>query len=63
MKYSISVNFKHLSVKMNWEELIFHWENWNFEPTGNSVHTIEIAASGKALLARYIWKSKCILAY
>ena len=52
MKHSISLDFKYLSMKMNWEKLIFHWEKWNFEPTGNSVHTTEIVALGKALLAR-----------
>ena len=27
---------------MNWEKYVFHWEKWNFEPTGNSAHTAEI---------------------
>ena len=58
MKYSISLDFKHLSMKMNWEKLIFHWEKWNFQPTGNSVHTTEIVALGKALLARLYLKVK-----
>ena len=26
-------------MKMNLEKLIFHWEKWNFEPIGDSVHT------------------------
>ena len=51
MKYSISLDFKYLSIKMNWEKLIFHWEKWNFKPTANSVHTTKIVALGKALLA------------
>ena len=52
MKYLLSLDFKYLSMKMNWEKLIFHWEKWNFEPTGSSVHTTEIVTSEKALLAR-----------
>ena len=44
MKYSISLNFKYLSIKMNWEKL-------NFEPIGNS-------ALGKALLAKLYLKVK-----
>ena len=52
MRHSISLDFKYLSMKMNWEKLIFHREKWNFEPTGNSVRTTEIVALGKALLAR-----------
>ena len=66
MKYSISLDIKYLSMKMNWEKLIFHWEKWNFEPNGNSVHTTEILALGKALLARIYFKVKvykCILTY
>ena len=58
MKDSIFVDFKYLSMKVNWEKLIFHWEKWNFEPTGNSVHTTEIVALGKALLARLYLKVK-----
>ena len=58
MKYSISLDFKYLSMKMNWEKLIFHWEKWNFEPTWYSVHTTEIVALGKALLARLYLKVK-----
>ena len=29
---------------------VFHWEKQNFEPIGNSAHTTEVLASGKALL-------------
>ena len=58
MKYSISLDFKYLSMKMNLEKLIFHWEKWNSKPTGNSVHTTEIVALGKALLARLYLKVK-----
>ena len=48
MKYSISLDFKYLLMKMNWEKLIFHSEKWNLEPTGNLVHITEIVALGKA---------------
>ena len=41
MKYSISLNFKYLSMKLNWEKWIFHWEKWNFEPIGNYVYNTE----------------------
>ena len=58
MKYSISLDFKHLSMKINWEKLIFHWEKWDFEPTGDPVHTTKIVALGKALLARLYPKVK-----
>ena len=58
MKYSISLDFKYLSIKRTWEKIIFHWEKWNFEPTGNSVHTTEIVALGMALLARLYLKVK-----
>ena len=58
MKYSISLHLKYLSMKMNGEKLIFHWEKWNFQPTGNSVYTTEIVALGKALLARLYLKVK-----
>ena len=58
MKYSISLDFKYLSMKLNWEKLIFHWEKWKFEPTGNSEHTTEIVALGKAVLARLYLKVK-----
>ena len=55
MKDSIFVDLKYLSMKVNWEKLIFHWEKRNFEPTGNSVHTTEIVALAKALLARLLY--------
>ena len=58
MKYSTSLDFKYLSIKRIWEKIIFHWEKWNFEPTGNSVHTTEIVALGKTLLARLYLKVK-----
>ena len=44
MRYSISLNFKYLSMTMNCEK-------WNFEPIGNFVHSTELLAL-KALLAR-----------
>ena len=49
MKYSISLDFKYLSIKMNWEK-------WDFEPTGNSLYTTETMVLGKALLARLYLK-------
>ena len=52
MKYSIALNFKYLSMKMNWEKWIFHWEKWNLEPNWNSVHIRKYWAIGKALLAK-----------
>ena len=55
MKNSIFMDFKYFSMKVNWEKLIFHWEKWNFEPTGNSVHTTEIVALAKALLAGLLY--------
>ena len=58
MKYLISLNFKHLSMKMNWEKWISHWGKWNFEPIGNSKHTTEYLSLGKALLARLYLKIK-----
>ena len=58
MKYSISLNFKYLLMKMNWENLIFHWEKWNFEPIGNSLHTTVYLALGKTLLTRLYLKVK-----
>ena len=47
MRYSITSSFKNLSAK--WEKLIFHCEEWNFEPTANSAHTTELSVLGKAL--------------
>ena len=41
------LKFKNLSK--NWEKCVFHWEELNFEHTGNSVHTAEFLALGKAL--------------
>ena len=35
MKYSIFFNFKYLSMEMDWEKWILHWEKWNFDPMGN----------------------------
>ena len=37
---------------MNREKSIFHFEKQNLEHIGNSVHTTEYLAFGKALLAR-----------
>ena len=52
---------------MNREKSIFNFEKQNLEPVGNSVHTTEYLAFGKALLARLYLKvsvynkvSKCI---
>ena len=42
----------------NREKCIFHWEKWNFERTGNSVHTTEYLALGKTLLVRLYLKVK-----
>ena len=36
---------------MNWGKTIFHFEKQNLEHIGNSVHTTEYLAFGKALLA------------
>ena len=58
MNYSISLDAKYLSMRVKCEKLIFHWEKWNFEPTGNSVHTAEIVALRKILLARLYLKVK-----
>ena len=49
MKYSISLNFKYLSVKMNWEK-------WAFKPIGKFMFTTEYLALGKALLAKLYLK-------
>ena len=45
-------------LKMNRKKLIFHFEKQNLEQIGNSVHTTEYLAFGKALVARLISKSK-----
>ena len=43
---------------MNREKSIFHFEKQNLEHIGNSVHTTEYLAFGKALLARQYLKVK-----
>ena len=43
---------------MNREKSIFHFEKQNLEHIGNSVHTTEHLAFGKALLARLYLKVK-----
>ena len=48
MRFSISSNFKNLSI--NHVKYVFHWEKLNFEPTGNFEHTTEFLILGKALL-------------
>ena len=58
MKYSISLKFKYLSMKMNWEKLISHWQKLNFEPIENYMHTTEYLALGKALPAKLYFKVK-----
>ena len=57
-----------VSLKMNREKIIFDFEKQNMEHIGNSVHTTEYLALGKALLANlkvkvYITKllSVCII--
>ena len=37
------------SLSKNWEKYDIHWEKWNFEHIGNSVHTAEFWVLGKAL--------------
>ena len=52
---------KYFSLKMNREKSVFNFEKQNLEPVGNSVHTTEYLAFGKALLARLYLKVKvCI---
>ena len=63
MKYSTSLNFKYLSMKMKWEKWNFHCKKLNFEPTGNSVHTSEYLALGKALLARLYQQLKVYITF
>ena len=41
------LKFKNLSKKL--EKYVFHREKWNFEHIGNSAHTVESLALGKAL--------------
>ena len=36
-------------IKKNWEKCVFLWEERNFEHIGNSVHTADFSALGKAL--------------
>ena len=48
------------SLRMNREKSIFHFEKYNSEPIGNSVHTAEYLVFGKTLLARLYLKVKCI---
>ena len=43
---------------MNREKSIFHFEKYNSEPIGNSVHTTEYLVFGKTLLARLDLKVK-----
>ena len=47
MRYFISSNFQNLS--MNWENYVFHWKKWNFEPITNSVHTAEIKTLNESM--------------
>ena len=47
MRYFISSNFENLS--MNWQTYVFHWEQLNFEPIMNYVHTAERFVLVKAL--------------
>ena len=51
MKYSISLSFKYLPIKLNWVNSILHLEKWNLDPIGNSMHAKEYLALGEALLA------------
>ena len=56
MRYVISLNFKYLPLKMNWEKYIFQWGKWTIELIGNLAHTKEYLVLGKALLAgRYLY--------
>ena len=63
MKLSISSHFKYLSIKMNWEKIIFHWNKWNFELIGIFGHTAEYLALGKILLARLYLTVKVHITY
>ena len=63
MKLSISLHFKYLSIKMNWEKIIFHWNKWNFELIGIFGHTAEYLALGKTLLARLYLTVKVHITY
>ena len=55
MKY-----YKYFLLKMNREKSISHFEKYNFEAIGNSVHTTEYLAFGKNLLPRLYLKVKCM---
>ena len=46
---------------MNREKFVFHFEKENLEQVGNSVHTTEYLAFGKALLARLYLKVKAYI--
>ena len=48
MRYSISSNFKNLS--MNWVKYVFHLEKWNFAPNRNFVYTTGFLTLRKYLL-------------
>ena len=63
MKYSTSLNFKYLSMKMKWEKWNFYCKKLNFEPIGNSVRTSEYLALGKALLARLYQQLKVYITF
>ena len=63
MKLSISLYFKYLSIKMNWEKIIFHSNKWNFELIGIFGHTAEYLALGKTLLARLYLTVKVHITY
>ena len=58
MKYLISLNFKCLSIKMNWEKLIFHWQKLNFKLIEHFVATTEYLSLGKILPAKLYLKVK-----
>ena len=49
---------KGVSLEINKEKSIFHFEKQNLEPIGNSMHTTEYLAFGKALLAKLYLKVK-----
>ena len=36
-------------MALYWENYVFHWEKWSFEPIGNFLHTTEYLALQKAL--------------
>ena len=49
---------KDFSLGISREKSIFHFEKQNLEPIGNSMHTTEYLAFGKALLAKLYLKVK-----